>query len=441
MLHISAPEPAHNPRPWGRLQLQQHDTIAALSAQHLQQQPNSGQRAPLGSPPLQEVSNNSGGWLAPERPRGFQGKLRLRKNRYGTGALRKGVPAAASGQQGLHAHPQAASAPPQTVQHTTHDTRTEQVANQDDRPITAAASPDISPGDRVHSALEDAHDQVDITPEHPQWRSKQSSRLQQLAESAPARRHAGSGRLPLVQQLLTHPTGISALQHHQPPIDPPLRQHSPEQQVGSLGLSLEHPQGQQSSKSGSSIAIRRLQGNSSSSGSLHQLGAAGFVPETWVRAREAIPDTPDCRTSKQSLSLHSPLREAPLMSSHLQQESMAEQQRQTIDDYVDMHGAEGAPSGGLAMVNGASDVKNGSSRRDTSALPEGHDTRATHGSRYHFGKQIISAAASSCGRYKPCLRQSNAKFCCREAQGYKVNQIDMLSQVHRIQAHNAISLM
>ena len=405
MLHISAPEPAQNPRPWGRLQLQQHDTKAALSAQHLQQQPDSGQRAEMpGSAPLQEVSNNSSGWLAPERPRGFQGKLRLRKNRSGIGALKKGFPAAVSGQQGLHAPPQTASAHAKAERHITHDTRTKPDAYQDDGAVTEPlASPDIVLGDRVHSAAEDAQDLVDITPEQPQWRSKQSSRLQQLAESAPARRPAGSGRLPLVQQLLTHPTESSALQQHQPPVDSPLQQHSTEQHVVSLGLSLEHPQGQHSSKNGSSMADRRPQGDSSSSGSLHQLSAARFVPETWVRARDAIPDTPDCRTSKQSSSMHSPARKAPLVSSHLQQESMAAQQRQTIFNSVDMHCAKGASFEGVMRVDGARDVKHGSSRRDKDALPEKCNSRAIHGSRYQFGKQIVSASPSSCGRYGPCL--------------------------------------
>ncbi len=54
LLH-KAPEPAHNPRPWGRLELQQHDGKAAFSAQNLQQQPESGQRQPPSSPPLQVV--------------------------------------------------------------------------------------------------------------------------------------------------------------------------------------------------------------------------------------------------------------------------------------------------------------------------------------------------------------------------------------------------
>ena len=288
------PEPAHNPRPWGRLQLQQHDTKVALSAQHLQQQPDSGQRARSASPPLQELSNNSSCWVAPERPRGFQGKLRLRKNRSGSGALKRGFPAAASGHQGLQAPSEAASAPAQVAQHKARDDATGQGADLGDEGITAAASPSTKPGDMAHTAVDDAQDLVDITPEQPQWRSKQSSRLQQLAESAPTRRPAGSGRLPLVQQLLTHPALPRTLQHDQQSADPP--QHTPQWHAGSLGLSLEAPPGQH--KSSSSVSICKLQTTSNSSGSLQRPRAAGCVPETCAQPGEAIPDTPDCRASK-----------------------------------------------------------------------------------------------------------------------------------------------
>ena len=405
-LPTGMPEPAHNPRPWGRLQLQQHGTKVALSAQHLQQLPDSGPRAQPGLSPLQEMSTNSSGWLAPERPRGFQGKLRLRKNRSGTGALKRGLPAAASGQPSLQALSEAASAPAHPVQVTADATRVEQDADPAGDGMTAVASSPLEfPGDRVHAIEGAAQDLVDITPEQPQWRSKQSSRLQQLAESAPARRHAGSGRLPLVQQLLTHP-----LQQPQQPGDPTQKQHSPEQHIDSMSLSLEHPQGQQNFKSGSSIAISRLQGNSSSSGSLQRLGAAAFVPETCAQACEAVPDTPDCRPSKQSLSLHSLVRETPLNTVHLQQESLAEHRhRATLhgnSEAVNMHGSEDAHMGRRCAVRGAHNTEDSSCRQDTSAASDIDERRATHGSRYYFGKPVVSALASLCGRYKPCLAHS-----------------------------------
>ena len=398
-LPTSMPEPAHNPRPWGRLQLQQHDTKAALNAQHLQQLPDSGQRVLPGSSPLQEMSTNSSGWLAPERPRGFQGKLRLRKNRSGIGALKRGLPAAASGQSGLQAPSEAASAPAQTAQAPAHDTSAQQDADMGDEGMAAAASSLVVPGDRAHAVAGDAQDLVDITPEQPQWRSKQSSRLQQLAESAPARRLAGSGRLLLVQQLLTHP-----LQHPQHSGDPLQQQHGPEQLTDSLGLSLEHPQGQQKFKSSSSIAISRLQGNSSSSGSLQRLGAAAFVPETCAQACEAVPDTPDCRASKQSLSVHSPVRETPLNPVHLQQESVAEHRLQSLhgaSEAVSMQGSEpGTENAHMRQdtLRGACDINDSSCRRNDSAASGGDNDRATHGSKYYFGKPVVSASASACGR-------------------------------------------
>lgn len=395
------PEPAHNPRPWGRLQLQQHDTKAALSAQLLQQLPDSGQRALPGSSPLQEMSTNSSGWLAPERPRGFQGKLRLRKNRSGTGALKRGHPAAAPGQQSLQATSEAASAPAHTAEHTANDVSAQLEADIGGEGMTAAASPVDIPGDRPPAVVGDAQDLVDITPEQPQWRSKQSSRLQQLAESAPARRQAGSGRLPLVQQLLTH-----SLQQPQHSGSPLRQQHIPEQSTDSL----EHPQGQRNFKSSSSIAIPRLQGNSSSSGSFQRLGAAAFVPETCAQACEAVPDTPDCRASKQSLSMHSPVRETPLNSVHLQQEGLAEHRCQTMHGNskagTNIHGSEpgdeDAHMGQQCAVRGAHDVEDSSCRRDDSAASGEEHNRATHGSRYYFGKPVVSASASSCGRYNPC---------------------------------------
>lgn len=396
-LPTSMPMPAHNPRPWGRLQLQQHDTKAALSAQHLQQQPDSGQQAPTASSPLQDLSNNSSCWLAPERPRGFQGKLRLRKNRSGTGALKRGLPAAAPGHQGLQAPSEAASAPAQVAQHPADDDRAEQDADLANEGITAAAFPYIKPGDsRAQAVVEDAQDLVDITPEQPRWRSKQSSRLQQLADSGPMRSHADLGRLPLVQQLLTHPTLPGTLQQYQQCADPP--QHSPQWHAGSLGLSLEAVPGQH--KSSSNVCI------SNSSGSLQRTRAAGCPPETCAQPGEAVPDTPDCRNCKQSSGTHSPVQEAPLTSLQLQQESLAENQGQTLhsDSNSDpVHGAEHCPEKASmraeCAVGGVYDVKDGSCRRNTTAASDGHSGSATHGSRYYFGKPIVSASACSSGRY------------------------------------------
>ena len=400
-LPTSMPEPAHNPRPWGRLQLQQHDTKAALSAQHLQQQPDSGQRARTASPPLQELSNNSSCWLAPERPRGFQGKLRLRKNRSGTGALKRGFPAPASTHQALQAPSEAASAPAQIAQHTAHDDGPGQSTDLADEGITAAAFPSTQPGDRAYIAVEDAQDLVDITPEQPQWRSKQSSRLLQLAEAAPIRRPAGSGRLPLVQQLLTHPTLPSTLQQDQQTADLP--QHSPQWHAGSLGLSLEAPPGQHKSSSSVSVSKKRIAPNSS--GTLEQLRAAGCIPETCAQPGEAIPDTPDCRTSKQSSSTHSAVRKAPLTSLHLQQKSLAEHQGQTLHGNgksAPVHGTEHctekAAMRAECAVGAAYNVKDGSCRRDTTAASDGDNGRTNHGSRYYFSKPIVCASACSSGR-------------------------------------------
>ena len=407
-LPTRVPEPAHNPRPWGRLQLQQQDAKAALSAQHLQQLPDSGQRPPPGSPPLQELSNNSSDRLAAERPRGFQGKLRLRKNRSGTGAVKRGHTAAAPGQQSLQAPSEAASASAHTARRQDSDHNTEQhggtataemaTAGAD---ATIAASPEARPVERGHAAAEDTQDLVDITPERPQWRSKQSSRLQQLAESAPVLRHAGSGRLTLLQQPLMHVTGSSTLQQYQQFVGPALQQESPEEHAGSLGLSLEHPR----------IASCRLQGDSSSSRSLQRLRAAGFVPETCAQACDAVPDTPDCRTSKQGAILQSPKPEAPLAASQSQQESLAEQHRALHVNSSSCHMRRDQPCNGHgpivpeSVVSQAPDMKRSGRRMHADAASEGHHDSAAHGSRYYFGKPVVSASACSSGGYGLFLQQ------------------------------------
>ncbi len=101
------------------------------------------------------MSNTSSTWLAPEKRRGFQGKLRLKKNRSGTAALRRAAPAAASGQQGLQAPSQAALVSNESAHREAHTSRTEQAKNnrteQDRDPcgegITAVGSPKVMPGD------------------------------------------------------------------------------------------------------------------------------------------------------------------------------------------------------------------------------------------------------------------------------------------------------
>ncbi len=275
---------------------------------------------------------------------------------------------------------------------------------------------------------------VDITPEQPQWRSRQRSRLQQLAESAPAQRQAGSGYLPLVQQPLTHPIAASTSHQQQRPDDQPiqhqnfeqhagltlehlqwqphpraidshLQQQDSEQQEANLGLSLDHRQGQQHSKSTSSVANCRVQGESSSSGSLQQLRAAKFVPETSVHAFDAIPDTPECRNSKQSISVPSPVREAFHRPSQPQHESHPDRQQSLLDlsSSVNLHDAECAPDDACigAGYNGsaAHDLLDGSCKRDDdSAALAGQSSRAVHGSKYYFGREVLCASASSSSR-------------------------------------------
>lgn len=278
---------------------------------------------------------------------------------------------------------------------------------------------------------------VDITPEQPQWRSRQRSRLQQLAESAPARRQAGSGYLPLVQQPLTHPIAAGTshqqpipddqpIQHqifeqhagnhgltlehlqwqqHQRAFEPSLQQQDPEQHAANLGLYLDHQQGQQHSKSTSGVANRRVQGESSSSESLQQLRAANFVAETSAHAYDAIPDTPECRNSKQSISMPSLVREALHRSSQPQLESYPDRKQSLLylSDSLNLHDAECAPDNASigAGYNGsvAHDVLDGSCKKDDSAALAGQSSRAVHGSKYYFGREVVCASASSSSRY------------------------------------------
>ncbi len=100
------------------------------------------------------MSNNSSGWLAPEKRRGFQGKLRLKKNRSGTAAQRRAAPAAVSGHQGLQAPIQAAVVSNESTLREAHNSRAEQAkkhrTEQDHDPCdegtTVVGSPKVMPG-------------------------------------------------------------------------------------------------------------------------------------------------------------------------------------------------------------------------------------------------------------------------------------------------------
>ena len=57
-------------------------------------------------------------------------------------------------------------------------------------------------------------------------------------------------------------------------------------------------------------------------------------------------------------------------------------------------------------VGEAYNVKDGSCRRDTPAPLDGDISRTAHGSRYCFGKPVVSVSACSSGRCKHCPLQS-----------------------------------
>ena len=405
-----ATQHAQEPRPWGRLALQQHGAKSALSAQLLPQQPDTGQlhhqqQQPGSSHPLQEVSrnSNSSGCLASERPRGFQGKLRLKKGRSGVAAASRkaaGPIAAASGQQAPQQPPQPEAPallptdiPPDQAQ----DGRVEQNGERcESDVIHLAVTPQAPACSSEHLLEEDVGDTVDITPDPPQWRSKRSSRVQALAHSVPAWRPAGPRRLPLVQQPLTflpHTVGSNSADHRadgqrplsRGPVQAPGKQGLSPQQTeepqeplhldhdgllaqlqdcppGQLQLCLqpaERPQlkssshgpdgravqlqGMEEAQGGSSCSSPRAgawaAGDLGGSGSERRLQAPACVPETC--AQEAVPDTPECRPLRQDGSMQGPAAEAPHKSDAVKERGTAISQHASLADQANLtHKAE-----------------------------------------------------------------------------------------------------
>ena len=352
------------------------------------------------------MSGNSSGWLAPERPRGFQGKLRLRKSRSGAAALKRAAPSAAAPPQqgGLHGSSHKAPAANETAHHEAYGPMREQQDSPPDKDITSPASPEAAPGRVAQKSAEDAqHDMVDITPEQPQWRSKRSIRLQQLAESAPARRQAGAGRLPLVQQPLTHPALAPTLDSHLKP-QPPQLQPAVQHEVAPLGFSLQPVTGQQDS---AHTACSNRQHDSHSSASLPGGKAPSAVPETCVPALDAVPDTPDCRPSKQSSSMQSPLQQPPHHQSAPQQHSFtAPQQGGSLKQHNsgNLQGAQHLPrvaSGAHEIFRRAVEVGESSAHRDariSCTIADPHSGVTAHCGTYSFGQEVVSASSCSSGR-------------------------------------------
>lgn len=329
-------------------------------------------------------------------------------------ALKRAFPAAAADQQDLQSSLPATTASEEGL---TCEARPEKNDVQHDKAITKAASPEKSPLDETCTPVEDKADMVDITPEQPQWRCKQSSRLRQLAESAPARRLNGSGRLPLVQQPLTHPTAAN-IQHLHDRLDE--QQSQPQdswQQAGVLGLSLQHLEVKRASKSSSHIASSKAQDDSSSSGSMRRLRAATLIPETCVQACDAVPDTPDCRSVKQSCSTQCPdedavspdSREALHISSPPKQRALADLQQEPSQGQaqsVHVPGVrphlQGVPFGEQQENSKSQHVSNGSPGKEAgaaSASASGHASKTVHGSKYCFDRAVVSASACPSGRW------------------------------------------
>ena len=387
--------------------MQQHGAKSALSAQLLPQQPDTGQphhqqqQQPGSLQPLQEVSrnSNSSGCLASERPRGFQGKLRLKKGRSGVAAPSRktaGPIAATSGQQAPQEPPQPEAPallptdiPPDQAQDGTVEQNGERCESD---VIQSAITPRAPACSGEQLPEEDVGDAVDITPDPPQWRSKRSSRVQALAHWAPARRPAATRRLPLVQQPLTFPpqtVGSNSADHRADGQLPPSR--GPVQAPGKQGLSPQHteepqeplhldhdgllaqlqdcppgqlqlclqpaerPQLESSSHSPNGRAVQlqgmeEAQGGSScsspragawaagGSGSERRLQAPTCVPETC--AQDAVPDTPECRPLRQDGSMQGPAAEAPHKSDSVKERGTAISQHACLADQNLTHRAE-----------------------------------------------------------------------------------------------------
>ena len=355
---------------------------------------------------LQEVSGNSSGWLAPERPRGFQGKLRLRKSRSGAAALKRAAPSAAAPPQpgGLHGSSHKEPAANEMAHYETYGPMKEQQDSPPDEDITSPAFPEAALSRVAQKSAEDAqHDMVDITPEQPQWRSKRSIRLQQLAESAPARRQAGAGRLPLVQQPLMHPARAPTRNSHLEP-QPPQLQPAVQQEGATSAFSLQPVAGQQDS---AHTACSNRQHDSHSSARLPGGKAPSAVPETCVPALDAVPDTPECRPSKQSSSMQSPPRQPPHHQSVPQQHSFtAPQQGGSLKqhDSGNLQGAQQFPrvaSGAPEIFRRAGEVGKSSAHREariSCTIADPHSGVAAHCSTYSFGQEVVSAAPCSSGR-------------------------------------------
>ena len=479
---VHATQHAQEPRPWGRLALQQQGAKSALSAQLLPQQSDTGQlkqhqQQPGSLQPLQEVSRNteSSGGLASERPRGFQGKLRLKKGRSGVAAASRktaGPTAAASGQQALQEPPQPEAlallltdnlpgeAPNAAVEQDSKRCKKDAIQS-----AVTLEGPACS-GEQVPE--EDEGDTVDITPEQPQWRSKRSSRLQALAHSVPAWRPAGPRRLPLVQQPLTHPQTVGGNPADHRAKSQLALPHGPAQALGKAGLSPQqsegpqgrlhvdhdglsaqlqgHPPGQlqlclqpverpqaechsrgpdgrvaqlqsmEEAQGGSSCSFyragSRAAGNSGGSGSEHRLQAPTCVPETGVQ--DAVPDTPECRALRQTGSTQGPAVEAAHNSDSAEQRGSAVSQEVSLADQANLaHQAEPqhASSGKRQRGDSVSEqghqhsaVPNGSSSKASkhsgtaSPLASRLGSKTVHGSRFHCGGAVVSAAVCLSGR-------------------------------------------
>ena len=477
-----ATQHAQEPRPWGRLALQQHGAKSALSAQLLPQQPDSGQlhhqqQQPESLQPLQEVSrnSNSSGCLAMERPRGFQGKLPLKKGRSGVPAASRkaaGPTAAASGQQAPQEPNQPeAPAPPLTdsLPDQAQDGTVEQNGERCERDVIQSAVTLDAPICSIEQLPEeDVGDAVVITPEPPQWRSKRSSRVQALAHSAPARRPAGPRRLPLVQQPLTfcpQTVGSNKADHRADAQLPLSRgrvqapgklglspQQSEESQepfhldhdgqsaqcqdipTGQLQLCLqpaERPQaassicgpdgqgvqlqGMGEARGGSSCSLRaggRAAGNPGSSDSECRLWAPTCVPETCMQ--DAVPDTPECRPIRQGSSMQGPPVEASHNSDSVGQRSSAISRHASLATQANLtHQAEPLHASSGKRQRGDSLSEQG---HEHSAVPNGTSSKASkhsstasasasrlgietvHGSKFHCGGVVVSAAVCSSGR-------------------------------------------
>ena len=474
---------AQEPRPWGRLALQQHGAQSALSAQLLPQQPDTGQlkqqQQPGSSHPLQEVSRNSksSGCLAPERPRGFQGRLRLKKSRSGVAAASKkaaGPTAAASGQQAPQEPPQPEAPallltdiPPGQAQ----NCMVEQNAEQCKRDvIQSAVTPEGPVSSNKQVPDKDLGDVVDVTPEQPQWRSKRGSRLQVLAHSVPAWRPATQRRLPLLQQPLTHPQIVgSKSADHRPDCQLPLPQ-DPVQAPGKLGLGpqqsegpqeplhldhdgrpaqlQEHPtgelrlclqpvdrpqaesssprpdgrvaqlQGVEEALGGSSCSSHRAgsraSGDPGGSGSERRVQAPTCVTETCVQ--DAVPDTPECRPIRQEGSMQGPAQEASYSgaSNPVEQRGTITSQQASLADQAilkhqaeSLHASSGKRQWGDSLPEQGhknSEVPNGSSSKarkpSSTASPSASrlGSKTKHGSKFHCGGAVVSAAVCSSGR-------------------------------------------